>query len=380
MRDFFKFTKLLYFLAMQSLRILLSLLGLSMLVSCKKSGYQTKDGSVYYKDFLMRSADYDSFQELNAVYAKDKATGYYRGIALDSSNGASFIAIDERYAKDATTIFYCDNYIDFKLFETTRKDKIRRIPEADVGSFQAIAYDYAKDKFRAYYKETGFAVIDVATFNPLDYLFGQDKKVGYFNFKPVPGSDGSSFAVLSRNFSKDNQAVYYSWTSLDGADAPGIRVIQKAHPGSFTAVGLYYATDKDHAFYKDDLLTAADPVSFSQWDESYTDYTHDSTHVYFQNSLVAAADKATFSILSDQYAKDNKTIFYKADPLKEADFPSFHMLEYGYAKDVNRVYYEGKVLKGANPVSFAMVTNEADRDAADKSHSYKTGRRVKLTE
>ncbi len=377
MRDFFNAIKLIYILAMKSLRILLSLLGLGMLVSCKKSDYQKKDGSVYYKDFRMRSADYDSFQELNAVFAKDKATGYYRGIPLDSSSGASFIALDDHYAKDNTTAFYCDNYIDFKLFETTRKDKIRRIPEADVNSFQAIAYDYAKDRFRAYYKETGFAVVDVATFKPLDYLFGQDKKVGYFNFKPIPESDGPSFAVVSRNFSKDNRAVYYAWTHLDGTDDPGIRVIQGAKPDSFTAVGLYYATDKDHAFYKEDMLPAADPSSFGQWDATYTDYAHDSTQVYFENSLIATAHRASFSILSDKYAKDNQTIFYKADPLKEAHFSSFHVLEYGYAKDAKRVYYEGNVLKGADPVSFTMVTNEADRDAADKTHSYKSGGRVK---
>lgn len=368
---------------MLSLRILLSLLGLSILVSCKKSGYQTKDGSVYYKDFLMRSADYDSFQELNAVFAKDKSTGYYRGISLDSSNGASFIALDDHYAKDNATVFYCDNYIDFKLFETTRKDKIRRITEADVNSFQAIAYDYAKDKFRAYYKEAGFAVVDVATFKPLDYMFGQDKKVGYFYLKPIPGSDGSSFTVLSEKFSKDNRAVYYSWNIIDiplDGSSPGVRPVKNADLATFTVVGLYYAADKNHAFYKTNTLPVVDPSSFKQWDDVYTNYAHDSTRVYYQNKLIIAADKATFSILSDDYAQDSTTVFYKSEPLPNAERTSFAALDYGYAKDAKRVYYQGKVLVGADPISFAMVGNEPDRDAADRIHSYETGRRVKLEE
>ncbi|CAN5159664.1 hypothetical protein BH09BAC4_BH09BAC4_05220 [soil metagenome] len=229
----------------------------------------------------MRSADYDSFQELNAFFANDKVRGYYQGIPLDWSTGTSFSALDEQFAKDNAIVYYCDNYLDFRLFETTRKDKISRLSGADGNSFQAIAYDYAKDKFRAYYKESGFAVVDVATFSPLDYLYGQDKQVGYFHLKPIPGSDGSSFDVLSRNFSKDNRAVYYSWTSIDGADAPGIRVIKEAHPGSFTAVGLYYAADINHAFYKADPLPAADPSSFGQWKDVYIDYAHDSTYIYF---------------------------------------------------------------------------------------------------
>lgn len=363
---------------MKLLQILLSVLGFGILLSCKKSGYQTKNGSVYYKDYLMRSADYDSFQELNAVFAKDKFVGYYRGITLTGSTGLSFMALDERYAKDNATVFYCDNYIDFKLFETSRKDKISRVSGTDANSFQVIGYDYAKDKFRAYYKETGFTVNDVATFKPLDYMFGQDKEVGYFYLKPISGSNGSSFGVLSRNFAKDDKAVYYAWSILDTSEPPGTRVIKEAQPSSFTVVGLYYATDAIHAFYKDNVLTAADPSSFKQWGDVYTDYAHDSTHVYFQHRLITAADKATFSILSDQYAHDSRTVFYEANPIKDADLASFHMLEHGYAKDANRVYYEGKVLRGADPISFAMVSNEANRDAADKVHSYAGGQRVKL--
>lgn len=326
----------------------------------------------------MRSADYDSFQELNAVFAKDKAVGYYRGITLSGSMGLSFTALDERYAKDNAMVFYCDNYIDFKLFETSRKNKISQVSGADANSFQVIGYDYAKDKVQAYYRETGFAVNDVATFKPIDYMFGQDKEVGYFYLKPISGSDGSSFEVLSRNFARDNKAVYYAWSNLDTNEPPGICVIKEAQPTSFTTVGLFYATDAKHAFYRNNVLAEADPSSFKQWDDVYTDYAHDSTHVYFQYFLIPAADKSTFSILLDHYSHDAKTVFYEATPLKGADLASFHMLERGYAKDAKRVYYKGKVLRGADPISFVMVNNEVGRDAADKVHSYAEGRWVKL--
>ena len=137
MADIFKFIKLIYFLSMKSLHILLSILGLGMLIACKKSGYEKKSGSVYFKDYRLRSADYDTFEVLNDVFANDKNQGYYRGVAIVNSNGARFVALDDHYARDIVSVFYCDNYIDFKLFETKRKDIIERVIGADVGSFVA---------------------------------------------------------------------------------------------------------------------------------------------------------------------------------------------------------------------------------------------------
>lgn len=106
---------------MKLLHILLSLVGLGILVSCKKSGYETKDGSVYYKDYVLSEADYASFTVLNDVFATDKKQAYYRGIALTGSDGASFSALNDHYGKDKASVFYCDNYIDFKLFENKTK-------------------------------------------------------------------------------------------------------------------------------------------------------------------------------------------------------------------------------------------------------------------
>ncbi|MBC7572265.1 MAG: DKNYY domain-containing protein [Spirosoma sp.] len=370
---------------MKPLHVLLSLLGLGVLVACKKSGYQTKDGSVYYKDYLIRSADYGSFQELNSVFARDKTGGYYRGIFLDSTAGASFTALDDHYAKDNTTVYFCDNYIDFKLFETTRKDKVNRVVGADAASFEVIGseYNYARDKFRAYYEGVGFAVSDVASFVPLSPQFGKDNRVGYYQQAPIVGSDGASFVMMSRNFAKDKRAVYYFWNTvdmpIDGATS-GVHTIQNALPDSFTAVGMYYATDKNHAFYKDNLIPEADPATFSQWDETEIDYARDSTRIYFQQHWIKGADRQTFSLLTDEYAQDSKTIYYHNHPLSNADRATFTVLAYGYAKDTRRVYYEGKALPHADAASFAMITNEADRDATDKTHSYAAGRRISRTE
>lgn len=377
MADVFRFIKLIYFLAMKSLHILLSILGLGILVSCKKSGYETRDGSVYYKDYLLREADYASFEVLNNVFAKDKKHAYYRGISLTDADGTSFRALNDHYGKDKTLVFYCDNYLDFKLFETSRKDKIIRMYTADATSFEVIESEYAKDKDQCYNKDTGFAVNDLASFQPLDYGYGKDNVTGYCDLKPIPGSHGPSFTVLSAYYSKDSQHVYYTSRAADGLPLLGIHRLTLATPDSFTVVGLYYATDQVHAFYKDHCLPAADPASFRQWDANEINYARDSTHIYFQEKRIAEADKASFHLLTDFYAQDAKAVFYKHTPLPASDLTSFTVLELGYAKDANRVYYEGKLLKKADPASFALVGNDADRDAADKYYSYKDGQRIK---
>ena len=365
---------------MQLLRILLSIIGLGILASCKKSGYGTKNGLVYYKDYHIRSADYASFQKLNAVFAKDKVQGYYRGIPITGAVGAGFEALDDHYATDHVSVFYCDNYLDFQLFNTKRKDKINQVSNADANSFLVIKDEYAKDKSRAYYKGMGFAVKDVASFEPLDYMFGKDKDAGYFFLKPIPGSEGSSFEVLDDNYAKDRRNVYCSWKDRDDPSAPGAHVIKGADPISFFVVGLYHATDKAHAYYQDKPLEDADPASFKKWDEHNTDYSTDSTHVYFEDKLIREADRASFRLLTDRYAQDSQTFFYEDKPIKKSDLSSFTVLESGYAKDAKRIYHEGQILGGADVVTFTLISNEADRDAADKTHSYYEGQRVKLND
>ncbi|QMW07027.1 DKNYY domain-containing protein [Spirosoma foliorum] len=363
---------------MKSLHILLSILGLGFLISCKKSGYETRDGSVYYKDYLLREADYASFEVLNDLFAKDKKHAYYRGISLTDADGASFLALNDHYGKDKTMVFYCDNYLDFKLFETKRKDKISRIYNADASTFEVLeSSEYAKDKNRCYNKDIGFAVSDLASFQPLDYGYGKDNVTGYFNLKPIPGSHGRSFTVLSANYSKDKQHVYYTSRAADGPPFSDIHRIPLATPDSFTVIGMYYATDQVHAFYKDHCLPAAAPASFRQWNANEINYARDSTHIYFQEKLIMEADKASFHLLTDFYAQDANAVFYEHRPLSASDITTFTVLGLGYAKDANQVYYEGKLLKKADPVSFALVDNDADRDAADKYYSYKDGHRIK---
>ncbi|GAB3937904.1 DKNYY domain-containing protein [Larkinella terrae] len=197
---------------MKFVSLLLSIFGLGALFSCKKTGYETKNGLVYFKDTAVREADPNSFETLNTVFGKDAKNAYYRGVVLEAEAG-SFVALDEHYAKDKSTVFYCDNALNGQTYFTTRNNVIRKIAGADAASFERLEYNYSKDKSRCYSDGIAFPVQDVATFQPLKGDYAKDKRVGYFRLTSIPNSDGNSFEPLSGTFSKDRNHVFYSWVN-----------------------------------------------------------------------------------------------------------------------------------------------------------------------
>ena len=78
---------------MKLVHILLSMLGLGLLTACKKTGYEKKNDAVYFKEYRIASADYDTFEILNDVFAKDRHQGYYRGEEISISRPFSMAVI-----------------------------------------------------------------------------------------------------------------------------------------------------------------------------------------------------------------------------------------------------------------------------------------------
>lgn len=81
---------------------------------------------------------------------------------------------------------------------------------------------------------------------------------------------------------------------------------------------------------------------------------------------VEGADSETFEIvLKDEYAKDTKSVYFKAKRIEDAD-PSTFKVEtehpYVYGSDKNRVWLEDIVVRGADPDTFEMLTFPYSRD------------------
>lgn len=100
----------------------------------------------------------------------------------------------------------------------------------------------------------------------------------------------------------------------------------------------------------------------------------DKNYVYYQGEIIADADPTSFKFLSDNYAKDQKSVYYKScesnpdDPMgggkckfqkvDRADPQTFKIIQNdraGFAADKNYIFYNGSLLKNADRASFEYI-------------------------
>lgn len=292
---------------------------LSFLFGCgSNTPYQKKNGVWYYDDMSVSTKHPSSFTPLNKRFARADDFGFYRGSVVSGSDGKTFVAFNEHYAKDKSTVYYCDTYRKGQEYYTVKYNNIQTIRGADAPSFVYLTGDYAKDKSSAYYEGVGFAVKDVASFEMLDIEFGKDKITAYFHQEEIKGSEGSSFEMLNHHYSKDRHAVYYSEMSRNAT------------------------------------VTGPTPI----------------------NTNIKGALNASFVVYEDGYAADSVNAYFKGKWLCKVK-PLFTVLDYGYAKTDNKIFYLGKEVAGADAASFKIADlRSIENDAADKSHSYKEGKKI----
>jgi DKNYY family len=111
-----------------------------------------------------------------------------------------------------------------------------KVQGADIASFTALSYYYAKDKKRVYYQSgelegaatSTFEIIPTSSTGP---NAARDAKFVHSEFTPLP-LDPKSARVVGDNFLADDTAVYFTNTKVIGAD-----------PSTFTFLGFNYGVD-----------------------------------------------------------------------------------------------------------------------------------------
>ncbi len=231
--------------------------------------------------------------------------------------------------------------------------------------------------------------------------------------------DPATFMVLTDEYVKDATQVFGMENAISG---PGSQIIGADAP-TFKLIDENYEADKDHVYWRGDLIPGSDPVTFVDFTDSafakdahaiYFDeqkvlpqadpatfvpvgergYGKDKNHVYFcgegiginpqfECSTVAVADPSTFIILSDYYAKDKNGVYDSMGHLiTGVDLSTFVLLNDFYAKDKNNVYVDtgggASIVQGADPTTFQVATaeqcgNDCNYTAQDKNHEYLWG-------
>jgi len=255
---------------------------------------------------------------------------------------------------------------------------------ADPATLYAPAYArgyefHAIDKNNAYFFGRLIPNTDVQTYEFLDNEYSRDKNSAYFREFRLENSDPSTFEILGQSYSKDTNNVYYRSTRLVRAHADtfeitrgkydakdkyfsynrGIR--EEGDDGIFFVLTDGYAIDDRSAYYREESIIGSDPETFVI-DEKFKIYSRDKNNAYYRGKLIEDSDSATFEVLNEEYSKDKKHAYLKGVAIENSDGSSFELLAYNYSKDKNNVYFEGGLLEGIDAPTFVVMNDSYVKD------------------
>ena len=353
--------------------------------------------------------DKETFQEISAVYSKDKNGVYVienRGWKkLEGLDPVTFEIINingsaRQYLKDKNGVYSIDGDSDNLVLEklpydpqtyevinqlySRDKNNIyydnKKIEGADLPTFQRIdEYIYSKDKNNIYFRGKKISGVDKETFEKIDkYNYSKDKNNIYYDDKKIEGVDKNTFeltydfgSVVNEYYSKDKNNVYYENKKLKGIDVKTFRKINRL-------VDNFLIEDKN-GFYiveKDGNVTPIDSKEVDIENLSQlaikTNLYHDNNSMYFvrNHKLVKIKDAPKVDpynlwTYNEKYINKNDIVYYldtdegtfkKLEKAESHEFRAYGDTE--YAKGRRNVYFKGKVLTGADYTSFDMKYNQ----------------------
>ena len=323
--------------------------------------------------------DKETFQEISAVYSKDKNGVYVienRGWKkLEGLDPVTFEIINingsaRQYLKDKNGVYSIDGDSDNLVLE--------KLPY-DPQTYEVINQLYSKDNNNIYFRGKKISGVDKETFEKIDkYNYSKDKNNIYYDDKKIEGVDKNTFelmydfgSVVNEYYSKDKNNVYYENKKLKGIDVKTFRKINRL-------VDNFLIEDKN-GFYIVEKDGSVAPIDSKEVDIENlsqlaikTNLYHDNNSMYFvkNHKLVKIKDAPKVDpynlwIYNEKYINKNDIVYYL-----DTDEETFKKLEkaenhefrvYGnteYAKGKKNVYFRGKILSGADYTSFDMKYNQ----------------------
>ena len=214
---------------------------------------------------------------------------------------------------------------------------------ADFASFQVIEDGYAIDKNNVYFDGEIVPDADPKTFSYVKYYYGKDKNDYFYKNTPLHISDMQSVKQCG-SWLVDRNYIYWQDGKTQVGDYDSFEVIEKS----------YYAKDKYQVYYKDTIITDADPVSFQaqKWyigQDKNGVYLHArKTDVKDYSTLKGNKEKTFFTDQNGVYNAQLKTM------PQGTDFATLKKIEQHipWSTDTNNVYWQTAIVKGANPNTF----------------------------
>ena len=134
--------------------------------------YEQKNHKIYYREIEVKDADYNSFEEIDIYYGKDKNYVYYMGEKIDEIDSNTFKNFSfPFYIMDKNGIYYQENF-----------NKYKKIENIDISSFEILDSHYSKDKDTVYCKDIILKEADVKSFKIIEnnFTFDAEDKNNYY--------------------------------------------------------------------------------------------------------------------------------------------------------------------------------------------------------
>ena len=94
------------------------------------------------------------------------------------------------------------------------------------------------------------------------------------------------------------------------------------------------------------------------------------TNVFIGSDIITGADPTTYTVIDADfitYGKDKDFVYFNSDKIDGADVRTFNIKLIGdktnYSTDIKHVYYDGKIVDGLNPQSFTILNDESFKPA-----------------
>jgi hypothetical protein len=210
--------------------------------------FKKLDGKVYWGRHIINGADFDSFEPLNAIWARDNRRIYTYDSPLRGADRDTFCVLNKIFAKDKNKVYFLSG----------------SIQDANPATFRALDAGWFVGAWNLESCQ-GYAADDVHVFH---YVLTIGKP------RLVRGADLPSFRVLQYGFAADKAQVYHE----------GVR-LPKANPAKFRPLGHYYSTDDTRVYYGNTMLVGADPSTFHVSPNDQV-YGFDKNHKYDRHRVV----------------------------------------------------------------------------------------------
>lgn len=309
--------------------------------------YARDKNNAYYKGNILSDIDVKTFEVISYEdnkysdhynYLRDKNGVYFRLRGhnlqkLDEVDYDTFEVIQAGYAKDENVVYKFDIMLG-------NDEEPFIIEGADPKSFELLDWGYAKDNRNVYLDLKRIEMADVATFEVLDEGYARDKNDVFYNGKSLKAQfeniDPATFEILVMDYAKDKNNVYrYDWREgvklLELGD--GFEVINENYYQ--TSMGVF-----SHTFGQ-----VEDPLSFQLLSAEYAIDKNNVYHWWVGNgSVLGLADSASFELLANGYAVDKNHAYYvdgaKVGIITDIDVDTFEVIMPFYSRDKNNFYYK----------------------------------------